>query len=68
MKIQNLNVSERISNPIAIKRSVIELTNPINKELTTKYSASNNIKILIARSTGANLIKIMLSFLNIIIS
>lgn len=53
----NLNVSERISNPIAIKRSVIELTNPINKELTTKYSASNNIKILIARSTGANLIK-----------
>ena len=62
-----LNVSERISNPIAIKRSVIELTNPINKELTTKYSASNNIKILIARSTGANLIKIMSNFLNIII-
>ena len=57
-----------ISNPIAIKRSVIELTNSINKELTTKYLASNNIKILIARSTGANLIKIMLSFLNIIIS
>ena len=52
---------------IAIKRSVIELTNPINKELTTKYSASNNIKILIARSTGANLIKIMPNFLNIII-
>lgn len=62
-----LNVSESISNPIAIKRSVIELTNPINKELITKYSASNNIKILTARSTGANLIKIMLSFLNIII-
>lgn len=38
-----------ISNPIAIKRSVIELTNPINKELTTKYLVSNNIKILIAR-------------------
>lgn len=62
-----LNVSESISNPIAIKRSVIELTNSINKELTTKYLASNNIKILIARSTGANLIKIMPNFLNIII-
>jgi hypothetical protein len=62
-----LNVSESISNPIAIKRSVIELTNSINKELTTKYLASNNIKILIARSTRANLIKIMPNFLNIII-
>jgi hypothetical protein len=63
----NLNVSESISNPIAIKRSVIELTNSINKELTTKYLASNNIKILVTRSTGANLIKIMPNFLNIII-